>query len=279
MAGSRHDLVERNNNIVLEYQQQDVIRLTLPAQINGEAGSVLTVNARVDSPHGLERIEWDGSALVAAGGDFTQVSPQSVAMTLPAYQSARNSNSNVYTVTAVAYDSRGNASSRSTLQISVEPNTAGITEANLTKTADNAVANGTASNAVQALVAGNNLVKATVNDTSTQEKNSRFNGDIDTALIELAWIEKDNAIADDVDYVDLRARVIDANGNAVEGGEIAASWPGYVTPLSSTRTDADGISIHRFKSNTAGVTSIGLSTYINGIYGSRIYLTPVFYRE
>ncbi|MBT9428382.1 inverse autotransporter beta domain-containing protein [Candidatus Symbiopectobacterium endolongispinus] len=165
LAGSRHDLVERNNNIVLEYQKQDVIRQALPAQINGEAGAMVTVNAQVDSQHGLDRIEWDSSALVAAGGEFTQVSPQSVVMTLPPYQSARNSKSNVYTVTAVAYDSRGNASSRSTLQISVEPSTAGITEANLTITTNNALANGTASNAVQARVtdaSGNAVADQTV---------------------------------------------------------------------------------------------------------------------
>ncbi|MBG6245486.1 hypothetical protein CS369_13145 [Candidatus Symbiopectobacterium sp. 'North America'] len=73
-------------------------------------------------------------------------------MTLPPYQSARNSNSNVYTLTAVAYDSRGNASPRSTLQISVEPSTASITKANLTTTTNNALANGIESNAVQVLV-------------------------------------------------------------------------------------------------------------------------------
>ncbi|WP_413542205.1 YrIlm family inverse autotransporter adhesin [Candidatus Symbiopectobacterium sp. NZEC127] len=170
LAGSRYDLVERNNNIVLEYQKQDVIRLTLPAQINGEAGTAVTVNAQVDSQHSLDRIEWDSSALVAAGGEFSQVSPQSVVMTLPPYQSARNSNSNVYTVTAVAYDSRGNASPRSTLQISVEPSTADITEANLTTTTNNALANGTESNAVQAVVtdaSGNAVAGQSVDFTAS----------------------------------------------------------------------------------------------------------------
>ncbi|MBG6247313.1 MULTISPECIES: Ig-like domain-containing protein [Symbiopectobacterium] len=115
-----------------------------------------------------------------------------------------------------------------------------------------------------------------MNSSSTQEKNSRFNGDINTAVIERAWVEKDNAIADDDDYVELRSRVIDANGNAVEGVTVSASWGGAAQHLGSTRTDADGISTHRFKSKVAGANSMSLRTYINGTYGPYNYLNPVF---
>ncbi|WP_196907477.1 Ig-like domain-containing protein [Candidatus Symbiopectobacterium sp. 'North America'] len=115
-----------------------------------------------------------------------------------------------------------------------------------------------------------------MNSSSTQEKNPRFNGDINTAVIERAWVEKDNAIADDEDYVELRSRVIDANGNVVEGVTVSPSWSSNVTFLGSTRTDTDGISTHRFKSKVAGVKQIDLRTLINGTFGPLVYLKPVF---
>ncbi|CNI61947.1 Ig domain-containing protein [Yersinia ruckeri] len=150
LAGSRYDLVERNNNIVLDYQKQDLIGLTLPEQVTGESSSSATVNAQVTSKYGLERIEWDSAALMAAGGNLVQVSPQTVSVTLPPYQATRSSNT--HTLSAVAYDRQGNASPRATMQIVVIQGKATLTAANLTVTSDNAVANGTATNGVQARV-------------------------------------------------------------------------------------------------------------------------------
>ncbi|MFP1558241.1 hypothetical protein ACLB1T_18830 [Escherichia coli] len=37
LAGSCYDLVERNNNIVLEYRKSEVIRIALPERIEGGA--------------------------------------------------------------------------------------------------------------------------------------------------------------------------------------------------------------------------------------------------
>ncbi|HGI5914120.1 TPA: YrIlm family inverse autotransporter adhesin [Yersinia enterocolitica] len=150
LAGSRYDLVERNNNIVLDYQKQELIRLSLPEQVTGESSSRATVNAQVTSKYGLERIEWDSAGLMAAGGSLVQVSPQTVSVTLPPYQATRSSNS--HTLSAVAYDRQGNTSPWATMQIVVTPGSAKLTASNLTVTADNALANGTATNTVQAVV-------------------------------------------------------------------------------------------------------------------------------
>ncbi|HHL2713040.1 TPA: YrIlm family inverse autotransporter adhesin [Yersinia enterocolitica] len=152
LAGSRHDLVERNNDIVLDYQKLELVRVTLPAQVSGEANSTTTVTAQVNSQYGLSRIEWDSASLIAAGGSLTSVSPQEVAIRLPAYVPA-NSNtnsSNIHTVGAIAYDRQGNASSRATMQVTVIPGT--VSAPQLTVTTDNALANGSASNGVQAIV-------------------------------------------------------------------------------------------------------------------------------
>ncbi|MFV8808549.1 Ig-like domain-containing protein, partial [Yersinia enterocolitica] len=150
LAGSRHDLVERNNDIVLDYQKQELVRVTLPAHVKGEAGATTTVTAQVNSKYALSRIEWDSASLVAAGGTLTSVSPQAVAVRLPVYVATNNSNSYVHTLGAIAYDTQGNTSSRVTLQMTVLPSTASAPQ--LTVTTDNAVANGSAVNAVQALV-------------------------------------------------------------------------------------------------------------------------------
>ncbi|WP_227734688.1 YrIlm family inverse autotransporter adhesin, partial [Yersinia proxima] len=156
LAGSRYDLVERNNDIVLDYQKQALIKLTLPEEVMGEALSRATVNALVVSKYGLERVDWDSAGLIAAGGSLTQVSPQKVLLTLPPYQSTRSNN--IHTLSAVAHDRQGNASPRVTMQIVVIPSTAKIMEANLTVVRNNAIANGTETNEVKAIVtdAGNN---------------------------------------------------------------------------------------------------------------------------
>ncbi|WP_024911460.1 inverse autotransporter beta-barrel domain-containing protein [Chania multitudinisentens] len=115
LAGSRYDLVERNNNIVLDYQKQALIQLALPDQLTGSAFEIIKIDAQVTAKYGLERIDWDTASLVAAGGMVVQTSAQSISIKLPPYHEG----SNVYTLGAVAYDSQGNASNRSTTRIIV----------------------------------------------------------------------------------------------------------------------------------------------------------------
>ncbi|HFO2535014.1 TPA: YrIlm family inverse autotransporter adhesin, partial [Yersinia enterocolitica] len=119
LASSRYDLVERNNNIVLDYQKQALMQLTLPDAVTGEALSRAIVKAQVVSKYGLERVDWDSAGLIAAGGSVTQVSPQTISITLPPHQSTRSSN--IHTLSAVAHDQQGNASPRATMQIVVIP--------------------------------------------------------------------------------------------------------------------------------------------------------------
>ncbi len=159
LAGTRYDLVDRNNDIVLEYQKQQVIHLRLPAEVNGSEREQATVVAQVTSKYGLDRIDWDTAALAAAGGGITQIGQNTLAITLPPYQRA-GAASNIYDLSAVAHDIKQNASNRATTRIEVLPAAAEITAANLTVTKDGSVANGSAANAVRAVVtdAGGNPV-------------------------------------------------------------------------------------------------------------------------
>ncbi|WP_252320292.1 MULTISPECIES: inverse autotransporter beta domain-containing protein [Symbiopectobacterium] len=164
LAGSRYDLVERNNNIVLDYQKQELLHLTLPEQITGRGGSATSVTANVTSKYAIDRIEWDSSALTSAGGPLSPVSVQTADIRLPPYQLTRGGLVNTYTLSAVAYDTQGNMSPRATLRITVMPGEPTLLATNLAVTKDNAVANGLDTNAVQAVVtdAGSNPLSGQV---------------------------------------------------------------------------------------------------------------------
>ncbi|EIP3359368.1 inverse autotransporter adhesin FdeC [Escherichia coli] len=72
LAGSRYDLVERNNNIVLEYRKSEVIRIALPERIEGKGGQTLSLGLVVSkATHGLKNVQWEAPSLLAEGGKIT----------------------------------------------------------------------------------------------------------------------------------------------------------------------------------------------------------------
>ncbi|MCS3490667.1 Ig-like domain-containing protein [Enterobacter sp. SLBN-59] len=153
LASGRYDLVERNNNIVLEYKKQTLIRLSLPETLAGKAGSTDTLTATVTSRYGVSGIDWEYGEVLAAGGRVSEVNKNSLQITYPPYQAAaRGAESNVYRISAVARDGQGNVSARRTTTITVREPEAAIARGDLTVTRDNAAANGTDANAVQAKV-------------------------------------------------------------------------------------------------------------------------------
>ncbi len=150
LAGSRYDLVERNNNIVLDYKKQELIHLVLPDRISGSGGGAITLTAQVRAKYGFSRIEWDATPLENAGGSTSLLTQSSLSVTLPFYQHILRT-SNTHTISAVAYDAQGNASNRAVTSIEVtRPETMVISH--LATTVDNATANGIAANTVQATV-------------------------------------------------------------------------------------------------------------------------------
>ncbi|HHA0035913.1 TPA: inverse autotransporter beta domain-containing protein, partial [Yersinia enterocolitica] len=118
LAGSRYDLVDRNYNIVMQYEKQNLIHLTLPATISANALENVTLVGAVSSKYGTERVEWSAPVLITAGGALTPLSMESAAVTLPAYEHLQNINS--YQISAVAYDIRGNKSNTATTNIIVQ---------------------------------------------------------------------------------------------------------------------------------------------------------------
>lgn len=68
LTGSRHDLVERNHNIILDYRKKEVIRLFTHSLVTGYAGEQKSLGVSINSKYVLERIEWNAEPLFAAGG-------------------------------------------------------------------------------------------------------------------------------------------------------------------------------------------------------------------
>lgn len=116
LVGSRYELVSRNNQIVMDYREQTVITFSLASAIKGVEGTSQPLGVSVWAKHGLGKIVWDDAALVAAGGKITGTGANS-ALVLPAYKDGAN---NSYTLSAVAYDTKGKASPTARVQITVE---------------------------------------------------------------------------------------------------------------------------------------------------------------
>lgn len=118
LAGSRHDLVERNNNMVLEYRKKDVIRLQTAKLVTGYSGEQKSLGVSVTSRYGLDHIDWSAPELLAAGGKIVQQDSR-YSVVLPTYQSLPD-NVNTYRVSGIAVDREGNRSDRSETQVTVQ---------------------------------------------------------------------------------------------------------------------------------------------------------------
>ncbi|PJE86672.1 hypothetical protein CU280_16930 [Yersinia mollaretii] len=107
LAGSRMDLVDRNNNIVLEYRKQQVVTLNLPAKVSGKEKQVLPINYTFNARHGLDRIEWDAADVINAGGNISDQGNLVYHITFPPYIDGGD---NAYVLAGRAVDKKGNYS-------------------------------------------------------------------------------------------------------------------------------------------------------------------------
>ncbi|MCT4700503.1 inverse autotransporter beta domain-containing protein [Enterobacteriaceae bacterium H20N1] len=136
LNGSRLEFVNRNNNMVMQYKKMDVIKLSLPASLHGNASAQQTLIATVKAKHGLSRLQWDDANLIAAGGSIQQVNNMQYQITLP-------SRAGDYSISAIAYDTRGNASNTASTLIRVEQSAApDVTITSLTPDITSAPADG-----------------------------------------------------------------------------------------------------------------------------------------
>ncbi|CAK9885506.1 MAG: Intimin [Candidatus Erwinia impunctatus] len=121
LAGNRYDFVDRNYTIVMQYRKQDLLNISLPPRMSGEAAQTLPVTLNVNkAKYGLKSVNWSAPELVANGGKLEVTSPTTLQLTLPAYIFGGNSTAGQsYRVTAVGTDSKGNPSNTAEMWVDV----------------------------------------------------------------------------------------------------------------------------------------------------------------
>ncbi|MGR3755569.1 inverse autotransporter beta domain-containing protein, partial [Edwardsiella anguillarum] len=160
LQGSRYDLVQRNNNIVLDYKKQDVISLTIPDGMSGLEGTVRSITYSVKSKHAVSRIDWHDVELVRYGGKINKVG-EGYQLEFPKY--IKNGN-NTYQVNARAIDSQGNISNVAVLLVTVlsDSGSGGTIVDTLTANKISAIADGTDEITYTALVQSGGKPQANV---------------------------------------------------------------------------------------------------------------------
>lgn len=117
LLGSRMDLVNRNNNIVLEYRKQDLISLSLPERIEGVESKTVPVTVNVKTKYPVDHIVWQDENLVKNGGKISEKNGAWFVV-LPHYEQ-NGAEKNMYVVSATAYDNRGNKSDTAHMTVAV----------------------------------------------------------------------------------------------------------------------------------------------------------------
>ncbi|CDG23049.1 putative invasin [Xenorhabdus poinarii G6] len=117
LAGSRYDIVERNNNIVLDYRKKQTLTITLPSTLSGYNGQPIIVKAQIASNKSLKRVTWQtDQAFIDNKGSLLSNKDQAE-LVLPQYV---NKGENRYTLSATAEDESGE-SKTTQMEIVVDP--------------------------------------------------------------------------------------------------------------------------------------------------------------
>lgn len=118
LENSKYDFVDRNNNIVFDYQEQSYLSLKTPDLIEGYSNEQKTVTISVESSAGLDYIDIDGSRFLQHGGRIIEQGQNSYLLYLPYYDQQKGA-TNTYDIVATAYDKKGRASSPETTKVVV----------------------------------------------------------------------------------------------------------------------------------------------------------------
>jgi len=296
LAGSRHDLVERNNTIVLDYRKQQMITLALPGKQSGNAGETIALNAIVTAKYGVKRIEWDAPDLLAAGGKINVTGTTTATVVLPSWQRGNNT----WPIRAVAWDNQDNKSNRASTEVTVNPPVATLQDSNLIVTRDNALADGAATNAVKGKVTdgnGNPLAGQTVTFSAsngakivTLSGTTDADGVVETtltntlpgsaivtaslasgaatsvkttftsstnAMLNNMTVTRNNALADGSAANAVQVEVTDGNGNPLAGESVTfTANNGAQVTTVTGTTGADGLARATLTNTTVGTTTV-----------------------
>ncbi len=120
LAGSRFDLVDRNNNIVLEYRKKELVRLTLTDPVTGKSGELKSLVSSLQTKYALKGYNVEATALEAAGGKVVTTG-KDILVTLPAYRfTSTPETDNTWPIEVTAEDVKGNFSNREQSMVVVQ---------------------------------------------------------------------------------------------------------------------------------------------------------------
>jgi adhesin/invasin len=262
LVNMRQDLVERNNDIVLEYRQDRVIGIQLPATALGVEGTQITFPVMLSANKGSPAVAWSGTAAsftLPYGGSGSAV------LALPAYVPGGN-NTYQLVATAVERDYRVQSNAMTitvdaapvtVMHVSLERSKAvasadGSDAVTFTATVQDAKAQpvpnaqvawkvtkgvatfktlarktngiGQAAAVLTSLKADDVAVEVSLDDGSVAQSDARFSVDTATAaVVELQGAPAGNQAANGSDIVTLKATVKDHNGNLVGAG-VVVNW-------------------------------------------------------
>ena len=137
LSQSRYELVNRNNEIVLDYKKQELIKLSLPKSKTGHGGDKILVTALVSSKYIIKSINWDDSNF-PTGGITTHTGKEIVEVILPDYD---YNGKNTYQLKANAADINGNNSNTASMLIIVTAPSLESSILTLSTDKNNAIAN------------------------------------------------------------------------------------------------------------------------------------------
>lgn len=287
ISNARYDLVDRRNEIVLDYKKNEIGTILLPFTIKSSANTLLSFPVSLSGK--VQNISWTGTGsayVLPYGGGPTG------SIRLPAYNPT---GTNVYTLQAVGTDSFGRVIQSNLMQVTVESVQIKMTSSKQTGTANgtdsvvftatltqstgevipntnviwNVQGNATVSsqenktdasgNARLTLVSTSaNLVKVSVSEEKGAKQESDITFDADTTTAQVTTIaQTGNPVADGLTPVSLTATVTDANGNIVPQGT-TVTWTTTSGTLGSatSQTDAQGKALNTIINTSAVQTTV-----------------------
>ncbi|MGB3432238.1 inverse autotransporter beta domain-containing protein, partial [Achromobacter sp.] len=295
LAGMRMDLVERNNEIVLEYKKNDAMTIQLPSAAAGYPQTVVSFPVSLAGADAAPRIEWSGSAAAFA---MPYSGGASGSLTLPDY---RSDGINRYQLMASAIDAHGRKISSNIMTVSVNALSVSVARSKaaaladgvdsvkftalirgvqaepmagrvvawtlkgpgaIKESSDRTDADGMAYATVSSKVAAQVEVEAVEAQGFKGKNQAEFLDDLNAAAVAQLDVAPASILADGKDKAVLKATVKDRHGNAVGAG-IAVNWTATNGQLSSARseTDASGIAVVELQSaTTPGIARITAKT-------------------
>ncbi|PHM33475.1 putative invasin [Xenorhabdus mauleonii] len=161
LAGSRYDLVERNNNIVLEYRKKPEFNLTLPNFVSGFSAQPVTTNATIVSAKPVKQVDWQVDPQFLKNKGVIKPRGNQLELVLPTFDTATDA-INDYTLRANANSEDGRQRTAQ-MKIIVEPFV--VKDKSIKQTTEgSAIANGQSAYELTASITHGNEHKAPLKD-------------------------------------------------------------------------------------------------------------------